>query len=92
MELGSHIIVPGVDTSPHLYHISRYGTKVLWLSVDGEDEIIVQTVSLPTFEAQMDGQSPSGVKNLILDERVNRSLLRAFDVDEVRVFCNNYTP
>jgi hypothetical protein len=81
-ELGNHMLASGFENAPQLFHISRYGTKAIWFSPN-EDEMEIKSVSLPSFEQQMAGATPSPIKQILLDPQVNVKDLRAFDTDEV---------
>lgn len=81
MDLGRHRIVPGQESSPQLYHISRFGSKAIWLCQG--DNITIQSVALPNLEKQMGGELPGTVKPIDLGSEVNMNRLRAFDMDEV---------
>jgi hypothetical protein len=76
------MLASGFENSPQLFHISRYGTKAIWFSPKG-NEMEIKSVSLPSFERQMEGVSPSPIKQILLDPQVKVRDLRAFDTDEV---------
>lgn len=44
----------------------------------------IKSVSIPSFEQQMAGETPSAVKRILLGPRIREKELRAFDSDEVR--------
>ncbi|PVG03331.1 hypothetical protein CPB86DRAFT_724023 [Serendipita vermifera] len=87
LDLGKHHIVQGFETSPQLYHISRYGTKAFWLSFDEENQInTVQSAALPNFTNQQEKGDKIPIKQILLDPSVDTRSLRAFDVDETAPF------
>lgn len=82
------LVIAGFESSPQLYHSSRFGSKALWLSTpedapeDDTTHITVQSVSLPAFEKGLNGEKHSRIKEIILDPKINKASIRAFDVDE----------
>jgi hypothetical protein len=80
------MLASSFENSPQLFHISRYGTKAIWFSPNG-DEMEIKSVSLPSFEQQMAGATPSPIKQILLDSEVKVQDLRAFDTDEVSSTC-----
>lgn len=80
-ELGNHPLASGFENSPQLFHVSRYGTKAVWFS-PMEDRIRINSVSIPSFEQQIEGVVPSSVKRIILEPPIKEENLRAFDTDE----------
>ncbi|KIM24104.1 hypothetical protein M408DRAFT_332000 [Serendipita vermifera MAFF 305830] len=47
-----------------------------------EDRIRINSVSIPSFEQQIEGVVPSSVKRIILEPPIKEENLRAFDTDE----------
>jgi hypothetical protein len=76
--------VHGYETSPQLYHISRFGTKAFWLSSDDEQQVnIIKSAALPSFAKQKGKDDEIPIKQVLLDPSVDTRSLRAFDIDEV---------
>lgn len=48
----------------------------------------IKSVSIPSFEQQMAGETPSAVKRILLGPQIREKELRAFDTDEVRASIN----
>ena len=76
------MLASGFESSPQLFHVSRYGTKAVWLSPH-EDEMEIKSVSMPSFGQQLEGVAPSPIKQVLLDPQIRARDLRAFDTDEV---------
>jgi hypothetical protein len=79
IDLGKHRIVPGQESSPQLYHISRFGSKAIWLcqrsqnTEQDRENLTVQQAEEKEDEKEEEKEDEKGDEKKDMNESENRN-------------------
>ncbi|KAG8835981.1 hypothetical protein FRC17_010950 [Serendipita sp. 399] len=82
LDLGQHNVLNGWESSPPLFHSSRFGSKAIWLANQENQGPVINSISFPPFHRQLAGAPASDIRKIALDPAIDIIGIRAFDMDE----------